>query len=192
MSEIVFFLEEQSAEALLATMLPRLLPSDVGYRCLVFEGKQDLEKQLVRRMRGYQVPNARFVVLRDQDAGDCQTVKIELKRKCKEANHPETVVRIACRELESWYLADLAAVELALDKKGLRKLQSKRVYQTPDRIITPSRALAQLAPAYQKVGGSRAIGPHLDLDNNRSRSFVHFVATVRQLAHELTAERQDN
>jgi len=192
MSEIVFFLEEQSAEALLATMLPRLLPPEIGYRCLVFEGKQDLEKQLVRRMRGYRAPNAHFVVLRDQDAGNCKTVKIELKRKCKEANRPEAVVRIACRELESWYLADLAAVERALNKKGLRKLQSKRVYQTPDQIVTPSRTLAQIAPDYQKVGGSRAIGPHLDLENKRSQSFVHFVVAVRRLAHKLTVERQDN
>jgi hypothetical protein len=192
MSEIVFFLEEQSAEALLTTMLPRLLPPEVGYRCLVFEGKQDLEKQLVRRMRGYRVPNVRFLVLRDQDAGKCETVKLELKRKCKEANHPEAVVRIACRELESWYLADLLAVERALSKKGLRKLQNERIYRTPDRIATPSRALARIAPAYQKVGGSRAIGPHLDLDNNRSRSFVHFVAAVRRLAQDLTVERQDN
>ena len=189
MSEIVFFLEEQSAEALLTTMLPRILPPEVGYRCLVFEGKQDLEKQLVRRMRGYRVPNARFVVLRDQDAGNCETIKVKLKCKCKEANHPEAVVRIACRELESWYLADLAAVERALDKKGLRKLQNERIYRTPDRITTPSRALARIAP-YQKVGGSRAIGPHLDLANNRSQSFMHFVSAVRRLAEDITAKQQ--
>ena len=190
MSEIVFFLEEASAEALLSTMLPRFLPPLVGYRCLVFEGKQDLEKQMVRRMRGYRVPGARFVVLRDQDASDCRTVKRALKRKCEEAHHPEAVVRIACRELESWYLADLAAVERALDKPGLQSLQHKRHYRTPDAIVTPSRMLTRIAPAYQKVGGSRAIGPELDLTNTRSRSFEHFVAAVRRLAADLQTAKK--
>lgn len=190
MSEIVFLLEEASAEALLSTMLPRFLPPSVGYRCLVFEGKQDLEKQMVRRMRGYRVPGARFVVLRDQDAAECHAVKTGLKRKCEEARHPEAIVRIACRELESWYLADLAAVERALEEPGLQSLQNKRHYRTPDAIVTPSRRLARIAPAYQKVGGSRAIGPELDLTNTRSRSFELFVATVRRLAAELDARKK--
>ncbi|MBU4304454.1 MAG: hypothetical protein KJ893_02340 [Candidatus Omnitrophica bacterium] len=47
MSELVFFLEELSAEAMLKGLLPRLLPPEVLVRYIVFEGKQDLEKQLV-------------------------------------------------------------------------------------------------------------------------------------------------
>ncbi|MCX6996583.1 MAG: hypothetical protein NTV49_05745, partial [Kiritimatiellaeota bacterium] len=70
----------QSTEALLSTMLPWVLQPVIPFRCLVFEGKQDLEKQMVRRIRGY-----------------------------------------------------------------------------------------------QKISGSRAVGPHLDLANTRSPSFVHFV-----------------
>ena len=53
MSEIVFFLEERSAQALLEGLLPRLLPGVHAVRYLVFEGKQDLEKQLARKLRGY-------------------------------------------------------------------------------------------------------------------------------------------
>lgn len=75
MSEIVFFLEEPSAEAMLEGFLPKVLSPSLPYRCIVFEGKQDLEKQLVRRMRGYRVPGAKFVVLRDQDSADCKVVK---------------------------------------------------------------------------------------------------------------------
>jgi hypothetical protein len=182
MNELVFFLEEPSAEALLETLLPRLLPSPVHFRCIVFEGKQDLERQLVKRLRGYRAPGARFMVLRDQDAQDCRTVKAALVEKCAEARHPEAIVRIACRELESWYLADLAAVENGLRQKGLKQLQDKRSYRSPDSILSPSRALARMAPAYQKIGGSRAIGPHLDLDNHRSSSFSHFITALRRLA----------
>jgi len=180
MSEIVFFLEEASAEALLQTLLPRLLPPESTFRCVVFEGKQDLERQLVRRLRGYRAPRARFMVLRDQDSADCETVKLALQKKCEEAGRPEAVVRIACRELESWYLADLAGVERALDEKGLRQLQTKRRYQMPDALPSPSRILAKLSPSYQKISGSRAIGPCLELENSRSRSFSHFIAAIRR------------
>lgn len=163
-------------------MMPRLFPSGVNFRCIVFEGKQDLEGQLVRRMRGYRVPGARFVVLRDQDSGDCLAVKQALRQKCTEARHPEAIVRIACRELESWYLADLAAVEAGLGISGLRSLQSKAKYRSPDSILSPARELMRLAPSYQKIGGSRAIGPHLDLMNTRSRSYAHFLSALNAAA----------
>lgn len=32
-----------------------------------FKGKHDLEKQLVRKLRGYRVPAAKFIVMRDKD-----------------------------------------------------------------------------------------------------------------------------
>lgn len=182
MPDIVFFLEEQSAEAALKGLMPRILPPEVACKYIVFEGKQHLEGQLLRRIRGYRVPGARFIVLRDQDSGDCKVIKARLKEKCIEAGHPDAVIRIACRELESWYLADLAAVEKAFPELGLTRHQERTPYDAPDAAGAPSRLLKQLVPAYQKVGGSRAIGPHIDPDNIRSRSFVHFVAAVRRLA----------
>ena len=181
MSQLVFLLEERSAEVMLQGLLPRLFPADVPVRYVVFEGKQDLEKQFVRRMRGYQVPGARFVVLRDKDAGDCFTIKAQLTAKCREAARPAALVRIACHELESWYLADLAAVERGLGLKGLVKLQNKNPYRDPDSLPCPSVKLQQIASNYQKVGGSRAIGPHLDLANSRSRSFAVFIAGLQRL-----------
>ncbi len=180
MSKIVFFLEEPSAEALLNGFLPKILPSNMQYRCVVFEGKQDLEKQLVKRIRGYLVPGAKFIVLRDQDAGNCREIKNSLADKCAEAGHPGTLVRIACHELESWYLADLAAVEAGFTLKGLARQQDKRQFRTPDDFPSPCRTLTKLVPQYQKVSGSRAIGIHLDPMNRRSRSFVAFVEGLRK------------
>lgn len=52
MKTIVFLLEELSARVLLEGLMPRLLGPSVATRYLVFEGKQDLERQLVRRLRG--------------------------------------------------------------------------------------------------------------------------------------------
>lgn len=67
MKELVFLLEEASAGAMLESLLPRILQPGIRHRLIVFEGKQDLEKQLYRRLRAYLNPQARFIVLRDQD-----------------------------------------------------------------------------------------------------------------------------
>ncbi len=63
---LVFLLEEPSAEDLLRGILPRLIPETVTPHFLVFEGKQDPEKQLPRRMRGWLRPNSRFIVMDPQ------------------------------------------------------------------------------------------------------------------------------
>jgi hypothetical protein len=187
MKEIVFFLEEPSAEAMLEGLLPRLLPGDFIWRAVIFEGKQDLEKRIVKRLRGYLNPGAMFIVLRDQDAADCRIVKKRLREKCIEAHKPEALVRIACHQLESWYLADLTAVEKGLNVTGLKKMQKKEKYRTPDILANPSQILKEIVPSYQKVGGSRAIGPYLDLDNTRSTSFKNLVAVIRKIIAEDTA-----
>lgn len=58
MSGVVFFLEEASARVLLEGVWPRLvspeLPIYPQYR--VFEGKQDLERQLERKLRPFETP----------------------------------------------------------------------------------------------------------------------------------------
>lgn len=181
MSEIVFFLEELSARAMLEGFLPKIIPDTIRCRFIVFEGKQDLEKQLVKRIRGYRVPKARFVVLRDKDSEDCVQVKKRLVAKCAEGLRPDSLVRVACHELESWYLGDLAAVEVGLNITGLVRHQSKAPYDNPDNLAAPAQKLKSLASVYQKVGGSRAIGPHLDPTTNRSHSFRIFVSGVQKL-----------
>lgn len=182
MNELVFFLEEPSSSAMLDGLLPRILPEGVIYRTIVFDGKQDLEKRVGKRLRGYLNPNAKFVILRDKDSSDCFKLKANLREKCIEANKSDVLIRIACYELESWYLADLAAVEKGLDVPGLADKQNKRLFRNPDFFPNPSAELQKIAPSYQKLSGSRAIGPFLDPDNTRSNSFRIFISGVRKLA----------
>jgi hypothetical protein len=182
MKEVVFFLEELSAQVMLEGFLPNIISDSIRLRFIVFEGKQDLERQMVKRMRGYRVPDARFVVLRDKDFEDCRQVKKRLVEKCAEGRRPGSLVRVACHELESWYLGDLAAVEAGLGVTGLARQQHKTPYDKPDDLAAPAKKLQSIAPVYQKVGGSRAIGPHLNPDGNRSQSFGVFVAGMRKLA----------
>jgi hypothetical protein len=183
MITLVFFLEELSAKALLEILLPRFIPEDkFVFRFVPFEGKQDLEKQLVRRIRGWRTPNTHFVVLRDQDSAECKDVKQRLLELCAEAGRPDTMVRVACRELESWYLGDLKAVEKAFCIKNLASKQKQKKYRNPDALGNPIQELERITnKKYQKVSGSRAIGLLLDIHNNRSPSFQVFVSGVKQL-----------
>lgn len=189
MNELVFLLEEESAEEMLKGLLPRVLPPGIIPRFITFEGKQDLEKQLTKRIRGYRNPRARFIVLRDQDSNpDCRAVKERLVELCTTAGRSDVLVRIACRELESFYLADLAAVERGLGVGGLAHQQDNRKFRNPDYLGSPARELRKLTKGlYQKIGGSRVIAPHLDLDNSRSSSFRNLVAGIRRVASESAA-----
>jgi len=136
---------------------------------------------MVKKLRGYRVPEARFVVMRDKDSEDCRQVKERLAAKCAEAGKPDALIRVACHELESWYLGDLAAVEAGLEVGGLVRYQKRKPYAAPDHLAAPAGKLRAIAPAYQKIGGSRVIGPHLNPDVNRSHSFSVFVAGIRKL-----------
>lgn len=181
MKQLVLFLEEASAKAAFEGLLPRVLPEDVCVRYVVFEGKSDLEKQLVRRLRGWIHPNTAFLVLRDQDAADCYAVKQKLVHICQEAGKPCAVVRVACRELESWYFGELSAVEKALAIPKLSEQSLKAKYRTPDAIHSPSVELAKITRGgYQKVSGSREIGKLLSPDpsKNSSVSYGHFISGI--------------
>ncbi len=190
MRELVFLLEEASAKAMLETLLPRILHADIWPRYISFEGKQDLERQMGKRLRGYINPQARFIVLRDQDnAPDCMAIKAGLVERCRQAGREATsMVRIACKELESFYLADLRAVEQALGLNNLASLQGSAKFRNPDHLGSPSKELATLTSGtYQKVSGSRSIGQFLDPTNERSPSFKNFIKGIRRLESQLLA-----
>lgn len=170
MTELVFFLEEASAKAMLEVLVPRLLPPGAVFhlRRVVFEGKQDLERNLERKLRGYLTPNAKFFVLRDQDREDCRKLKHRLKKICTKAKRPATVVRIACRELESFYLGDLRAVEKALGLKNLARRQSTEKFRDPDQLQNPAA--------------------ELNLQHSRSQSYLQL---VRAIAAALPAKQEN-
>ena len=75
MKRLIFLLEEPSAEEMLKAVLPKVLPDHIHPEFKVFEGKQDLEKSLARTLKAWRIPQCSFVVMRDQDSGDCHAVK---------------------------------------------------------------------------------------------------------------------
>ena len=52
MKNLVFFLEERSAREMLKGLVPRLLSNRFEVFYIVFEGKQDLEKRFIPRLKG--------------------------------------------------------------------------------------------------------------------------------------------
>jgi hypothetical protein len=181
MKYLVCFLEEPSAKEMLKGVLPRLLP-DIECTYIVFEGKQDLEKQLERKLKNWLKPDSVFLVMRDQDSADCKAVKERLTDICRKAGKRDALVRIACRELESFYFGDLRAVEMGLGLTGLSKNQRKSKYRKPDSIINPCMEFEKLTEGtYQHIMGSRNISPHMSLEGNTSHSFNALLTGIQRL-----------
>ena len=185
MGEVVFFLEERSAQSMLTEIMTRLNPknSSLSVRYITFEGKQDLDKNLKKRIEGYLVPDAYFIVLRDQDQASCKDIKKELIQKIPANKRAHTVVRIACHELESFYLGDLAAVERGLGIPKIGTQQNKKKLKDPDKLANAKQELRKITNSrYQPLSGSRGIARHLDLSgNNRSYSFNVLLKTLRSV-----------
>lgn len=182
MTTLLFLLEELSARTMLESFLPNILPADIFVRYMVFEGKRDLEKRLVKRVREWQMPETRFVVIHDQDSANCIELKQKLSGLCVQSGKArETLIRIPCHELENWYLGDLAAVERALQIRGLARLQQTAKFRNPDHLSNADVELTKLTKyKYQKVSGSREIGKHLSIQGNCSRSFQVFVEGLQR------------
>ncbi|NET23796.1 MAG: hypothetical protein F6K07_32915 [Okeania sp. SIO1H5] len=185
MSEtLVCLLEEPSAREMLKGILPEVLGSENEVKYIVFEGKQDLEKNIERKLKYWNVPQSSFLVMRDQDSGDCKRIKDLLLEKVQRSGKAsKTLVRTACKELESFYLGDLQAVEAGMQINGLSRQQENRKFRTPDQLASPSKELDTLTTGmYQKIDGSRKIAPHLKLDgSNRSISFKNLISGIQKL-----------
>jgi uncharacterized protein YktA (UPF0223 family) len=180
MSKLVFLLEETLAKQVLDLILPKILPEDVLFQCVPYQGKSHLQKSIPRIIPGWCEPNVRFVVLHDKDSNDCKKLKIELKKLVSQRT--DTLIRIVCSELESWFLGDLNAVEHAFNV-NLSKKKNRRLYQMPDDIANAKQELKKLVPSYQQISGSQRIAKHLDIENNKSKSFQVFVDGIRKFCN---------
>ena len=158
---------------------------DLQFRCVPHEGKGDLEKSVVRKLRSWRTPGVRFVVMRDQNGGDCHAVKAQLSALCKEGGRPDSLVRVVCRELEAWYLGDLEALAKTFPRAAsrIRARMAKRRFDTPDGVVQPARALAELVPGFRKRAAAQKMGLLLS-GRNRSRSYQVFLAGVECLHAE--------
>lgn len=188
---IIFLLEEPSMQVLLDDLLPRVFPGWVDgehFQCVPHEGKNDLDRSIPRKLSAWRIPGDRFVVVRDNDNANCVELKARLLALCAQGGRPETLVRLVCQELESWYLGDLAALAAAFDAPRVNTPAYRKRFVDPDSWQKPSVEVKRLVPAFQKIGGARAMALFLSITGNRSRSLKVFEAGVRHLATDMGYE----
>lgn len=178
---LVLLLEEPSMKALLDELLPRAFP-ELAFLCVPHEGKSDLEASIPRKLRAWNEPGAVFLVIRDNDGADCKTMKARLTRLCAQGGKPETMVRIACQELEAWYLGDLAALGAAYDVT-LTVSQAQNPYRRPDTVGSPSNLVKTLVPEFRKTDGARRMGAQLSVFGNVSPSFNALLSGIQRITN---------
>lgn len=186
--KIVVFTEEESSKEVLNILLPQIIPSEFSYKVVAFNGSGALEKGILKKLRGWNEPDVRFVILEDQDNADCVERKQRLVGFAEEAGKP-VLVRIACRELEAWYFGDLKAVADAYDMPEIARYGKKRKYRDVDAIHDVKEEFYKIVPGHQQIMGARKIAPHMDINRNVSPSFHAFVSGIRRLVSECGGNR---
>lgn len=181
MSRLVFLVEERSMAEFLDVWLVREHPN-LPFLCVPHDGKSDLLRSIPRKLRAWNEPGARFAVIIDNDNRNCEELKTEILESCRTSGRDDALIRIACQELEAWYLGDPEALAAAFGEPELLERLRKARFRDPDAVHKPSEELVRLVPAFQKVSGARAVAAHIDRARNRSPSFRVFAAGIDQVA----------
>lgn len=187
MEEVVEILvEERSMAIFLRELLPQLLPKRyvLDQNCFIrpHQGKSDLQKSIPRKVqafRHYRQP-VRLVIIHDQDANDCQVLKAKLTQLVEEKDlkRPK-LIRIACRELENWYLVDLNAIEKIYPESKASSLQNKAKFKSCDK-LNGSEELLRLTNNFTKSFAAREMPQHMKLEDNKSTSFNCFLSGLKK------------
>ncbi|MEH2121835.1 DUF4276 family protein [Nostoc sp.] len=190
---IEFLVEEPSTEVALNFIVPKIIGYTHTLKIHNFQNKDRLLKRLPERMKAYAnfVPDDwRIVILVDEDRSDCQ----ELKRKLCDASsivtkHKGNIVlhRIAVEELESWFIGDVTAIRAEYEKIPI-SLSQQAKFRNPDTIKGGTwEQLDKILKKYgyetglQKIDFAEKVSPHMDVENNLSKSFQIFRDGLRSI-----------
>ncbi len=185
MPRIEILTEEPSMQAVLENILPKIVSSNwaLGHNYFIraHEGKSDLQKSIPRKIKvfsHYHEP-AGIIIIHDQDANDCKVLKRKLSDMCVQNGDCPVLVRIACRELEAWFLGDMQAIQTAYPRFKMEKFVRKDKFRNPDN-LNAAEELKNILPEFQKIASAKAISKYLSLqtDDNKSESFRQFIMGV--------------
>jgi hypothetical protein len=90
------------------------------------------------------------------------------------------MVRIACKELENWYLGDVAAIESVYPETKASALANKSKFRNPD-LLNGADEMAKMTKNFAKTYTAREIPRYLDVNNNKSSSFNHTINAIKML-----------
>src|SRR6056297_3813188 len=90
MKKLEVLVEEESMQAALESLMPKILEGRAQWKSIKMRNKMDLIKKLPDRLRAYKKrindgENLKIVVLLDQDKDDCVTLKNKLEQIAQEA-----------------------------------------------------------------------------------------------------------
>ena len=139
MARIEILVEEPSMKEFLTILLPKIIDNqwnlNENYFIRSFEGKNDLQKNIpskVKFLSNWNHEAVGIIILQDQDSSDCKILKKKLINICTQNGDCPKLVRIICRELESWYLGDFVAVNKAYPNFKYRNYINKCKFRIPD------------------------------------------------------------
>ena len=198
--------EEPSAERALSTLVPKIIGPRHGVAVHPFRNKPELLAKIAGRLTGYSSwiggADTRIVVLVDRDNDDCTALKGVLEKAAADAGlrtvsatggRPDGLVlnRIVVEELEAWFLGDVPALRAAYPRLPAG-LEFQARYRDPDAVVGGTwEALEILLRRYGYFGAglaktvaAAAIAQHMNVESNRSASFVAFRDGLRRLVGE--------
>jgi Domain of unknown function (DUF4276) len=197
MARIEILVEEPSMKEFLNILLPKIIKEpwqlNQNYFIRSFEGKNDLQKNIptkVKVLSNWINESVGVVIMQDQDSSDCKVLKQKLITICEQGGNCKKLVRIICRELESWYIGDFEAINKAYPNFKHQNYINKAKYRNPD-LCNPSDELRKILPEFQKVGTAKKIAPFINISANKSESFqqtitglVNFFESIQALNTE--------
>lgn len=182
---VEFLLEESSMENFLPIILPKILPNDIiiNQNCFLrpHNGKSDLIKSIPKKVKvfsGYTTPT-KIIILHDQDTSDCYKLKSSIEKLINSSGDCEHLIRIPCRELEAWYLGDMDSIGKVFGRFKPEKYKTKTKFRNPD-LCRASAEIIKICPDFQKGYASKNIPIFMDIEINKSPSFITFVSGVKK------------
>ena len=181
------FTEEASFKEFAVRFLNRLMP-DICCRIYPHQGKQDLEKALRSTLPTIsRMPEARVLIVRDQDSDNCRLLKKKLDDMVSDYCHSTYKIRIVCRELECWFLGDMEAIAGAYPRFKPELHRHKADYRIVDEIADAPDRLLRMVPELKrnktlpKMDFANRVASHMTVEANSSTSFRHFISAIHQL-----------
>ncbi len=186
---IVFLVEDFSMKKFLEGILPRLGFESYHFEIKFHQGKEDLKCNLDKTIPTLSKRANQIIILIDQDTENCLELKNNIKEKMWRCSC-EYKIRIACYELEAWFLGDMDAIKQCSERFNPDSYRNKEEYRNIDAIYKPkpSTHIEKIVPDLKKIYSSKdkfaaEISKHINLENqvNKSYSFNVFLETIKSI-----------
>ncbi len=188
MKTLHIYTEEPSMKNVLEEIMPQIIQQNTEYRIYAHQGKQDLEKAIRKTVPKISSQEGSLIlVARDKDSGDCKAIKSELVEILNQNCHSPYLVRIVCTELECWFLGDLNAISKVYKRFKPENYRNTKEFRNVDSIQNAPTKLLEIIPEFSKKKSlpklefSESVAPYLNINENKSVSFQHFISGVKKL-----------